>query len=196
MTQKQDQIIIGSILGDGCLEKNGTNHRLRFFHSPKQIEYLFWKYNSLIDLTISRPKTSFTALQKKTKKRYLTCHFSTLTLKELNCYRELFYQNKKKIVPLKIKKLLTPLALAVWYMDDGYKRNDCSALRINSDSFTLNEQQILKNALEENFNIEVHIHKKGKYFNLYIPSKYSQKFSKIVCPYIVPSMRYKLALTP
>jgi hypothetical protein len=31
----------------------------------------------------------------------------------------MFYKNGKKVVSLEIAKYLTPLALAVWLMDDG-----------------------------------------------------------------------------
>ena len=81
-------------------------------------------------------------------------------------------------------------------MDDGYKRNDCNALRLGTDSFTKNEQVLLQSVLRNNFGIETSLHKKGKYWNIYIPQKESKKFIDVVKPYIIPEFTYKIALTP
>ena len=105
--------------------------------------------------------------------------------------------NSKKIIPDTICELLkSPLSLAVWFMDDGYKRNDCNAFRLGTDSFTLEEQKLLQNVLEKNFGIETKVHKKGRYWNIYIPERESKKFVRIIKPYIIPKLKYKIALTP
>lgn len=55
-----------------------------------------------------------------------------------------FYPERKKIIPHNIQSFLhDPLSLAVWFMDDGYKRSDCNALRLGTDSFTKDEQYLL-----------------------------------------------------
>jgi len=45
-------------------------------------------------------------------KSYQTIVFDTLTYEAFNYYRELFYKNGKKIVPLNIQDLLTARGLA------------------------------------------------------------------------------------
>ena len=52
ITSRQDAIIIGSLLGDGCLEKNGRFTRLRLEHGHIQKSYLEWKYKELKGLII------------------------------------------------------------------------------------------------------------------------------------------------
>jgi len=42
LTQRQREIIIGTLLGDASLEKNGKYSRLRIAHYGKQKEYVFW----------------------------------------------------------------------------------------------------------------------------------------------------------
>ena len=83
-------------------------------------------------------------------------------------------------------------------MDDGYKRNDCNALRISTDSFTFQERQRLLLCMARNFGISAKLHRKGGAWNIYIPNANSQaeNFCNLVKPYIIPSMRYKILLTP
>ena len=84
------------------------------------------------------------------------------------------------------------ISLAVWFMDDGYKRNDCAAVRLNTDAFTYSGQKLLIRCLEKNFKIKSRIHKKSRWFNIYIPKDEARKFCRLVKPYILPSFRYKL----
>ncbi len=196
LTKEQKEILIGMILGDATLEKNGNYVRLRVDHSRDQKDYLEWKHQKLKGLTSGKPRLVL-GYHSKVDKVYQKWHFSTYTIRELNKYWEIFYKQNRKAVPVSIRKLLySPLSLAVWYMDDGYKRNDCNALRISTDSFLKYEQKYLVKCLKDNFGIESRLHKKGERWNIYIPQSQSEKFCKIIKPYIVPSMNYKITLTP
>lgn len=197
LTNRQEQIIIGSILGDGHLELNGRNVRLRVDHSQRQKEYLFWKYRELRDICPSEPRIVKILPHYKTKKVYERWHFSTFSSADLNRFRETFYISRRKIIPICIKQILKdPLSLAVWFMDDGYKRNDCNAFRLHTDCYSLDEQKLLQNCLKENFCIGSSLHKKGDTWNIYIPSAQSERFRQVIGPFILPDMRYKLPLAP
>ena len=52
-----------------------------------------------------------------------------------NYLRDLFYKDKKKVVPSNIKPLLTEIGLAFWIMDDGGVGSG-GTLNLNTDSFT------------------------------------------------------------
>jgi LAGLIDADG DNA endonuclease family len=53
-------------------------------------------------------------------------------------YHQLFYDGKRKRVPPELEKgLTTPLALAVWYLDDGGLRPDCKTFRLHTNNFSL-----------------------------------------------------------
>ena len=133
----------------------------------------------------------------KAGKVFRRLHFSTLSLKCLNDYHFKFYRNGRKIIPKNIDSILiSPLSLAVWFMDDGYKRNDCNALRISTDSFNHKEQLMLVECLQKNFNIKCRLHKKAQTWNIYIPESSSIRFCALIKSYIIPSMRYKINLTP
>lgn len=196
LTQRQDSIIIGTLLGDGCLERNGRNIRLRLEHSKDQKFYLVWKFRELKSI-ITGSIMKVCAYHKINKRFYESYRAYTFSHEVIQYYQDRFYLNKKKVIPDNIGELLSdPLSLAVWFMDDGYKRNDCNALRLGTDSFRLEEQKLLQNVLSENFSIETKIHKKGKYWNLYVPVRESKRFIEIIKPYILPKLNYKITLTP
>lgn len=194
LTVKQNEILIGTLLGDGHLEKNGRYVRLRAEHGDCQREYLFWKYNQFKSLVASPPRLVIHK-DKRRKAPYKRWHFSTYSLPILVAAWKAWYTQGRKRIPDNIMDVFSsPLSLAVWIMDDGYRRNDCCAMRINCESFSLEEQKILQNCLRSNFGLNSRIHGKGKYWNLYIPSSEFRKLNKIVAPYFHSSMMYKIRL--
>jgi len=196
LSLRQKEILIGSLLGDAHLEKNGRNVRLRVSHKESQENYLRWKQTEFSSLPCSKPRL-VCEVDKRNDKTYKSWHFSTYSLEVFNSYWKKFYKNRIKIIPKDIRELAnSPLSLAVWFMDDGYKRNDCNALRLNTDSFSLYEQKLLQECLRRSFKINSRIHKKGKYWNIYIPSLEAIEFCRIIKPYIPLEMKYKISLTP
>lgn len=69
VTQRQDAIILGTLLGDGCLERNGTHARLRLEHGISQKSYLLWKYEELKDI-VTGSVMALHAYHKKSKNFY------------------------------------------------------------------------------------------------------------------------------
>jgi hypothetical protein len=196
LTDIQFALVIGTVLGDGCLERNGNHIRFRIDHGSEQKQYVLWKYKLLKNLVSKIPR-EVEYFHEKHDKLYTSVRFSTRSLASLDYFHEIFYISGKKKVPDSIADLLIhPLSLAVWLMDDGYKRNDCNAFRFNTDMFERKELRYLCDALFHNFGIECTLHKKGKYWNIYIPQKSAHKFVDIVRPYIIPSMLYKITLAP
>ena len=125
-------------------------------------------------------------------------HYSinSFTFSSLNWMHDMFYrkiENKYiKIIPDNIEQFLTPISLAIWYMDDGSKLG--KGAKIATNCFTkielLNLCQILKNK----FNITVTVHSGGinKGYTLYIWASSMATFSHIIKPYVLPSLYYKL----
>lgn len=196
LNQKQKAILVGTILGDGHLEQNGRHVRLRLDQGIKQADYLAWKYDEFKNLATANPR--FIKEFHKRKNVFVErMHFSTYSDEVFDKWQALFYKNRTKIVPRNISEILvSPLSLAVWFMDDGYKRNDCNALRISTDSFSLREHKLLVDCLLKNFSIHSVVHRKGEAFNIYIPQASSQKFCDIIRPYMIDSLLYKVSLTP
>jgi hypothetical protein len=184
----QRQIVLGTVLGDGYLYRNG---RLQVEHREKDIEYLLWKHNKLCRLASGIPKRCL-RFDKRTNKTYVSWRFYTKpTFKSL---RILFYSKDKKVVPRDSKKFkLNPLGLAVWYMDDGGRgARTPKGMIISVRGYSESDRKFLKRYLEGRFSIKVNLHKNGQ---LYFPIQTVEKFCRLIKPYVVPSMKYKLPLT-
>ena len=196
-------IIIGSVLGDTHLEKrtNSLGTRMIFEQSNKNVEYLMWFHNYLSIRGYCNPqKPKLFKRIKKDNKVYFHYRINSYTFSSLNWLYDMFYvkninSNKfVKVVPLNIEEYLTPLALAIWFMDDGSKLG--SGVRIATNNFTLEEVQFLCNVLYKKYNITAttHVGSKDKGYVLYIHKKSVSLFTSIIISYMLPSMYYKLGI--
>jgi hypothetical protein len=189
----QKRVLVGTLLGDGHLERDGTYVRLKVDHGPVQRAYVWWKYEVFRNLTSRAPRL-VRVLDPRTERVYQHWRFATVTMPELEPYYALFYKERKKVIPASIGQMLvSPQALAVWYMDDGARRTDCRALRLHTNCYSLQEQEILQGVLEHNFDVRVRVHRcgEGKYV-LYIPAGEAQSFSDLVRPFVLAPLRGKL----
>ncbi len=189
--------IVGTVLGDGHLSMLKSNARLELIQSEKQKDFLFWKYKILKKYTGSSPYRT-KVYDNRYEKNYYRWQFKTHVdplFTEL--YSEFYPNDSKKVVPNCIAKLLNlPIGLAVWFMDDGGRRNDCYGLFLNTLSFTQEGHKLLVDCLYDNFGIKSRLHWIQDGYRIYIPSKEAKRFCEIVDPYIIPSMKYKLSYDP
>lgn len=196
MTIREKDIIVGTILGDAHIAMLKTNARLEIVHSEKQKKYVFWKWHELQKWLLGKPFNLIIS-DSRYHKKYSQWRFRTKASKVFTEFHQMFYKKGKKIIPHNIKDILkSPLMLAVWFMDDGGRRNDSYGLFLNTLSFTKTENNILRKCLKINFSLESSLHWIQDGFRIYIPSKDAKHFCELVYPYILPSMRYKLSYNP
>ena len=205
VSETQKQLVLGSLLGDGHICKsNGSkgNAGIRWRHGIKQKEYLEWKNSLLDDLEGSGVKEQKgSGYSNKT-----VCYAVSKYSHKLNPFLELVGSPKR--VTRKLLNLLSPLGLAVWYMDDGclekkfyvnkYGEEKLARLRVKlcTQSFSLEEHWTMQQYFKVVWNIEVAIHKAGKdTFNLVMNRTNAEKFLPIITEYIHPSMQYKVDLS-
>ena len=194
LKKKQKEIIIGLILGDGHLEtmNKGKTYRLKVEQSIKHKSYVDWLYMNFRDFVNTPPKIRKSIAFGKETTNY---RFSTLSVGNFRFFAQQFYKNKKKIIPSLIQRWLTPLSMAVWFMDDGQiKSKKHRALLINTQCFSKKDLGKLQKALEEKFGIKTNLKKEPTGWRLYILSETVAKFVKLINPYILPSMRKKLGI--
>lgn len=147
-TERERQILIGSMLGDGSIALHGRSVTpgYREGHSTKQEAYLRWKADELkrMDPRII-PRSTMVG-----GKRYYGWYMTTKTAPALHEFMA-FYDDKRKVIPQFALDELAPLSLAVWAMDDGYlnlRGNSKSpTFGICSEGFTLDEQSALIDCL-------------------------------------------------
>ncbi len=194
LTKQQTNVLIGTILGDGFLQKTGEkNARLRLEHSQKQKDYVLWKGNIFGRLFQGRPNY-LERIHPKNKVAYKYCRWQSSSGPAFGKWRKYFYPNGKKIIPIDIGKILTePIALAVWYMDDGYFNKIDRNSYIYLGRVTRAEAEILQKAVEKNFGIVATIYdKKNKGYALFFRAKETKKLQTLICPFIIESLKYKL----
>ncbi len=192
LTKKQKEILVGLILGDGHLEtlNNGRTYRLKVEHSLKQREYLDWLYLNFKEWINKTPE-----VKKRTSlgKIIETYGFTTYTSNILTLYAKEFYQDGKKIIPKNIDKIITPQSLAIWFMDDGsIKSKVHKALVIHTHGYSKDDLLLITKVLDKKFGLKIGLQKQYDKWRLYIYSHSVDNFKKIISPYILPSMTYKL----
>jgi hypothetical protein len=189
LTKRQQEIIAGTLLGDGHLETQdgGKTYRLKIEHCDAQREYLEWFYQEFKSWTPSKPYI-------KTKNGKVYVGVRTYSHKAFTSFGKIFYQEGRKVIPKIIEKLLTPLSLAIWFMDDGsLKSVRHRTFVIHTLGYDRSELENVQKILLKKFGLLTSLHsQKGKYWRLYIQSQSAEKFKKLIEQYILPSMRYKL----
>jgi hypothetical protein len=193
LTQHCREIIVGAILGDACLERNGKNVRLRIDHGHQQQTYVEWKHQELFPLSPSAPRR-VDVHDPRTQQVYVHYRFVSKTTEELNEYFELFYGNEgtKRIPDTIAAHLSSALSVAVWYMDDGGRRSDCRSGYFNTQGYTAEEVDLLRSCLLENFKLPTTLHFAAKRPRIYIASSHFETFCDWIRPHVIPDMRYKL----
>lgn len=193
MTSKQKAVVIGSILGDGFLQKTGKNNaRLRLEHGLAQKDYLIWKCQIMENFFQSKP----IILERKNPifgKTYQYIRAQSYSGLEFGKFHRIFYQDKRKIIPEQIRKFLKdPLALAVWFMDDGYYYHRDKIAYIYLPKYDQMSMDNLLTALKENFNLfpNLKIKKRGEYV-LIFSVKETEKLLGLISRLLIPSMVYK-----
>jgi len=106
---KIKEIIIGLALGDLHIRQRCVNTCLCFKQSIINEEYIIHLYSLFQEYCTMSPRTYG---QKVGIKTHQAVVFDTLTYSAFNYYRDLFYKDKIKVVPLNIGNLLTVRGLA------------------------------------------------------------------------------------
>lgn len=190
--------LIGAMLGDGGHKDN----LLLFGHSYKQIEWVFHKkifFENLFE--------SYYPIHVYKNEEYdtwqvrfnVTSNFYTYSI-----VNAIYNADNQKMFSNELLECLTPEGIAWWYMDDGSmsfkRRNE----RIHSIIVTLNTYETLEknqrivDYFKNKWNIQWNItkgHKDGIY-RLSMGLKEGRKFFELIKPYIIPSMMYKIDLSP
>ena len=99
----------------------------------------------------------------------------------------------KKVVPGWIGEYLSPIALAIWIMDDGGWIKD-RGLKLSTNCFTVKEIKILIAILEKKYALNIVIHSAGAIdqYNIYFPKKKLSLLIPLVLPLMHPYFLYKL----
>ncbi len=198
LSDQQWQVVLGSLMGDGNLSPNrrGRNGaRFRLGHGAAQAAYLDWKVSMLGNIGCSRRVDARGAV---------FADFRPLPeLGELQ--RTVYFGDGKKHLTWDYLKAMTPMALAIWFMDDGcftvrsrglQKRTAGGSARVEFcvDSMSEGSRDRLVDYLRDTHGLQTSWRRAGTAGKavLTFTTAASRLFLELVAECVHPSMDYKL----
>jgi recombination protein RecA len=189
LSQFQWEVIRGSLLGDGCLSplrRSAQGMRFRLGHAAKQKEYLRWKVSLLANIPGSWRQASDGA-----------CFWDSTPLPELYDLRHDVYRDGHKHFSRRYLDGISPLGLALWYLDDGnldlrapsFQRG---RVAICVEAMTDDTRERLVGVLRERFGLESRVDEVADKAILRMDQAATDALHAIVAPFVPPSMEYKL----
>jgi recombination protein RecA len=193
LSKQQQQVVLGGLMGDGAISRKRVGaagvtmkSRFRFGHGPKQDAYAEWKAALLdgVPLTISPHAKGGKMVE-------------TTPLVELDELRDAVYLAGRKVLSWDYIKSLTPLALAIWYMDDGTfaeRRVDRSAGRseICVEAFEATSRDRLRMWLADSWGIDAKLMQRGGKAVIVFGRDATEALHTLIAPYVPDMMQYKL----
>jgi recombination protein RecA len=193
LSEFQWDVIRGSVMGDGALSKTRradimqSGIRFRMGRGAKQADYLDWKASLFENIPMSSGVDERGAVRAD-----LT---PLVELSELRA--DVYGDDNKKNFSWDYFKKLTPLSLAIWYMDDGHldiRNEEKTSARIQICVQAMNSEtrERLISYLRDTWDLDVRLTSiRGKAIIVF--SKLAaEEFQVIVAPFVHPSMEYKL----
>jgi recombination protein RecA len=192
----QWSVLLGGLMGDSALSPNGNGEgaRLRWGHGKKQTEYADWKASLFANIGTCRTTNAKGAV-----------FHDVQPLAELIELRRAVYIGGRKAFGHDYLKQLTPLSLAIWYMDDGSfslrakglqerTRDGSGRSEICVQAMEPSTRRRLAEYLADTWNIRPQLIEKGarKMAFLVFPKDETAKLHSLIAPFVHPSMQYKL----
>lgn len=180
------EIIIGSLLSDGCITKSTGGKNYYWTQTSISMEYIDLLKKE-IDINLNKyviNEKEYNISNKKgiAKKAYTLKSRASVTFTK---YRKIWYPNNIKIVPYDIN--LTPTVLLHWYLGDGYLDNG-KGIVLCTDAFDYNSIFILITKLNE-LNMCAYYYEGGN--KIIIPNKRVIEFLNYIGTCSVKYFKYK-----
>ncbi|MDQ3680077.1 MAG: recombinase RecA [Actinomycetota bacterium] len=187
-------VLMGGLMGDGALpaSRSGRGARYRFGHGAKQVEYCDWKASLFANIGTCRWTNAQGAV-------YHDVH----PLPELAGLRQAVYVEGKRVLSEDYLKGLTPLSLAIWYMDDGTFSLRAKGLQkrtldgsgrsdICVEAMEPATRSRLVAYLEDTWGIAPKLISRRGMAVLVFSKDETAKLHALIAPFVHPSMEYKL----
>ncbi|HZP29694.1 MAG TPA: recombinase RecA [Acidimicrobiia bacterium] len=190
----QWEIVLGGLMGDGALSPTRSGHgaRFRWGHGKKQVAYGDWKASLFANVGVSRSTNVEGAV-----------FHDVQPLPELAELRRAVYLDGKKTFGYDYLKQLTPLSLAIWYMDDGTFALQAKGLQERSregsgrsdicvEAMDPTTRVRLAEYLRDTWGIAPKLAVRGGKAFLGFSKDETAKLHALIAPFVHPSMEYKL----
>lgn len=205
-------ILIGMLLGDGCIKlkkpykkqdgKYSVYAEFVIDHSIKQYAYLSHKCDKFHSIIGGKKPT----ICKQTHllsngKTYISYRFNRCNKYFKLLHRWAYSVNGKKTYTRKLLNMLNPEGISYWYQDDGgvkkthNKNGYVSSVQTMLYTYCPGEEaDIIITYFQEVYNITFRkqLHTKTQLYVLAANTAETHKFQNLVKKYIIPSMLYKI----
>lgn len=192
LSQVQREVLVGVLLGDGCLETSdkGRTYRLLIEQSDKHKQYVFHLYETFKEWVLTPPHERVIVVRGHESKSW---SFKTISHASFRFYAHQFYGVNGKKVPTLIHHWLTPMSFTYWYMDDGsIKSKESKGVILNTQSFSRSEVNRLAQGLELIFGFQAKERKQKEGYQIYLSGHSYERFRELIEPYLLESMWYKV----
>lgn len=205
------QALIGTILADGCIEKQRTPNGRAYCeitHTMKNLDYL--KFKKQLFEIIPECLCTIESHNKKTEdKTYNLFRLRTNKHDWLTQLRsEIYTENRIKLFRKEYIDSMSLIGLLLMYLDDGtlrvryYEGSDkVREMRVTFclDSFTKNELEYFQKYLKSTYDIDTKMYRHSKMedinrgFRIWTNTTNTKKFMDLIAPFygLIPSMSYK-----
>ncbi|HEX3333787.1 MAG TPA: recombinase RecA [Acidimicrobiales bacterium] len=192
----QWEALRGTLMGDGALSttSSGLSARFRYGHGKKQLAYADWKASLFANVDCCRRVREDGAV-----------FFDFTPLPELASLRTEVYVGKKKVFGDDYLKRLSPLSLALWYMDDASFTIRSKGLQKRTVGLTGRAEicvtamepatrERLVGCLADTWGIQAKLTNRGTANQavLVFNNAETAKLHALIAPFVHPSMAYKL----
>jgi recombination protein RecA len=196
LSEFQWEALRGTLMGDGALSPTRSGHgaRFRYGHGERQAVYADWKASLFENVGSSRSVRDDGVV-----------FYDFQPLPELAQLRQDVYVGKKKAFGDEYLKRLSPLSLALWYMDDAHlsvRSNDpqrrtaglTGRATICIEAMQPETRERLVAYLADTWGIRAKLIASGatKKAVLVFDNAETAKFHALIAPFVHPSMEYKL----
>lgn len=194
-------LLIALLLGDGTIS---NNYVFKIAHSEKQKDYLEWKIKQLNNYGIRNNGVKSYIKTREYSVGSPVYYTQLNIIPFIKVLRRVVYKDKKILGNRKLLNRLTPMGVAIWYMDDGHinirksKNGKVHGFYIKISTCEPKEEvQTIIDYFKEVWNIKFYMFHEGRKDNSYsicCGTKEGLKFIELVSPFVkqIPSMQYKI----
>lgn len=194
-------LLIGLLLGDGTISNNNV---FKIAHSEQYKDYIEWKIKQLKEHGIRNNGLKSYIKTRGYNTGALVYYTQLNIIPFIKVLRRVVYKDKKIIGNRKLLNRLSPLEIAIWYMDDGHinirrsRNGKVHGFYIKiSTCEPKDEVQVIIDYFKEVWNISFYMYHEGRKkdsYSLCCGTKEGLKFIEIIRPYVmqIPSMIHKI----
>ena len=193
LTEAHQEVLVGLLLGDGCLEtqNGGRTYRLKIEQSARHEAYVRHIHELFSEWVLTPPRRRLNRASNGTMTINWT--FQTVSHEAFQPYGFQFYGGGKKKVPQLITDWLTPRGFAYWFMDDGsMKSAESKGVVLNTQAYMPADIERLIEVLRSRFGLRAKIRAQSDGPQIYVSGRSHERVRELIEPFVLEEMRYKL----